>query len=284
MGEQKKKMAVSAKTVRHDAKELAYLYDLYVAPMWREVFDRMVDEEIEFPKEGKFLDAICGTGGYAVDLSLRVGSKVAVIGIDPSEEKLILARGKADIKKPNRTSFQPGSLKKLDFPTSEFDLVIGDFSMLPVAEIEGAFDELIRVTKKGGTVAAKLATEGSFGEFFSIFWEALYDLGLTGHSAEVERLISEPLTAGAAETMALDAGLSKVRSVVKNERFIFKDAGEFFGSPLIESSFLDDWLLFLPDSVTRNQVQSQLAKIIDRERHGASFDVSVKATLIVGQK
>lgn len=269
---------------KHDAKELAYLYDLYVAPMWREVFDRMVDEEIEFPKEGKFLDAVCGTGGYAVDLSLRVGAKVAVIGVDPSEEKLALARGKADIKKPNRASFQQGLMKKLDFPTSEFDLVIGDFSMLPVAEIETAFDELIRVTKKGGTVAAKLATKGSFGEFFSIFWEALYDLGLTDYSPEIERLISEPLAAGDAETMALDAGLSKVRSVVKNERFDFKDAGEFFASPLIESSFLDGWMMFLPDSETRGQIQNQLAKIIDRERQGSSFDVSVKATLIVGQK
>lgn len=269
---------------KHDAKELAYLYDLYVVPQWREVFDRMVDEEIEFPKEGNFLDAICGTGGYAVDLSLRLGAKVAVIGVDPSEEKLVLARGKADIKKPNRAEFRAGSLKKLDFPVGEFDLVIGDFSMLPVAEIENAFDELIRVAKKGGTVIAKLATQGSFGEFFSIYWEALYDLNLIEHSPAVERLISEPLSASGAEAMALDAGLSKVRSVVKNERLHFTDAQEFFGSPLIESSFLENWLVFLPDSETRGLVQQQLAKIIDRERQGSSFDVSIKATLIVGQK
>lgn len=269
---------------KHDAKELAYLYDLYVAPMWREVFDRMVDEEIEFPKEGKFLDAICGTGSYAVDLSLRLGEKVSVVGIDPSEEKLALARGKADIKKPNRTEFHVSSLKKLDFPVGEFDLAIGDFSMLPVADIEDALDELVRVTKKGGTVVVKLATQGSFGEFFSVYWEALYDLDLVGLSPEVERLISEPLTIGNAETIALDAGLSKVRSVANSEQFNFEDAAEFFGSPLIESFFLNDWLAFLPDAETGGQVQQQLGKIIDRERQGASFDVSVKATLIVGQK
>ena len=102
-------MSGSTKTAKHDAKELAYLYDLYVTPGWREVFDRLVDEEIELPKDGKFLDALCGTGGYAVDLSLRAGSKVEVVGIDPSEERLALARGKADVKKPNRASFQLGS-------------------------------------------------------------------------------------------------------------------------------------------------------------------------------
>lgn len=273
---------------KHDAKELAYLYDLYIVPAWREVFDRLVDEEIELPKEGKVLDAMCGTGGYALDLSLRAGSKVAVVGVDDSEERLALARGKADVKKPNRVSFQQGSLKKLNFPTGEFDLVIGDLSLLPaplpVAEIEDAFDELIRVAKKGATVVVKLATHGSFGEFFSVYWEALFDLDLVAHSPEIERMISERLAAGDAETLALDAGLRKARSVTHNERFHFKDAAEFFASPLIETLFLDDWLAFLPDAKTRGQVQNQLARIIDRERQNSSFDVSVKATLVVGQK
>ena len=277
-------MTSSTKMAKHDAKELAFLYDLYISPAWREVFDRLVDEEIELPKEGKVLDAICGTGGYAVDLSLRAGSKVEVFGIDPSEERLALARGKADVKKPNRASFQLGSLKKLDFPTSEFDLVIGDLSMLPVEEIEPALDELIRVAKKGATIVAKLATKGSFGEVFSVYWEALFDLELTEHSPEIERLISERLAAGDAETLALDAGLSKVRSITHNERFDFKDASEFFASPLLETSFLDDWFGFLPDAETRQEVEQQLGKIIDRERQDGGFDVTVKATLVIGQK
>lgn len=275
-------------STKYNAKELAYLYDLYVVPAWREVFDRLVDEEIELPKEGKCLDAMCGTGGYALDLSLRGGAKVEVVGIDSSEERLILARGKADVKKPNRVTFQKGSLKKLDFPTGEFDLVIGDLSLLPsplsVAEVEDALDELIRVAKKGATIVVKLATQGSFGEFFSVYWEALFDLDLVAHSPEIERLISERLVASDTETMALDAGLRKARSVTHNERFQFKDAAEFLTSPLIETSFLDDWLAFLPSRETRQQVEQQLAKIIDRERQNSSFEVSVKASLIVGQK
>jgi ubiquinone/menaquinone biosynthesis C-methylase UbiE len=275
-------------STKYNAKELAYLYDLYVVPAWREVFDRLVDEEIELPKEGKCLDAMCGTGGYALDLSLRGGAKVEVVGIDSSEERLILARGKADVKKPNRVTFQKGSLKKLDFPTGEFDLVIGDLSLLPsplsVAEVEDALDELIRVAKKGATIVVKLATQGSFGEFFSVYWEALFDLDLVAHSPEIERLISERLVASDTETMALDAGLRKARSVTHNERFQFKDAAEFLTSPLIETSFLDDWLAFLPSPETRQQVEQQLAKIIDRERQNSSFEVSVKASLIVGQK
>src|SRR5206468_1560085 len=69
-----------------DPKEQAYLFDLYVVPQWREVFDRLVDEEVELPKAGKLLDAECGTGGYAIDLALRIGKKAEVVGVDASEE------------------------------------------------------------------------------------------------------------------------------------------------------------------------------------------------------
>ncbi|MGH9800067.1 MAG: hypothetical protein ACRD82_06860, partial [Blastocatellia bacterium] len=95
---------------------------------------------------------------------------------------------------------------------------------------------------------------------------------------------AERLPTGDAEALALDAGLKKARGVIHSERFDFKDAQEFFASPLIETSFLDDWLAFLPDQKTRAQVVEQLSKIIDRERQGAGFEVTVKATVIVGQK
>jgi len=277
-------MANHTENNKHDEKELAYLYDLYIVPLWREPFDRIVDEEIELPKEGKFLDAQCGTGSYAVDLSLRGGQKVTVVGVDSSAERLALARGKAEIKKADRVTFQQASPDDLDFPVGEFDLVIGDLSLLPPDQIEGALDELIRVAKKGATVAVKLITHSSFGEFYSLYWEALYDLGLTEYSPQLEGLMTERLQISQAEELALDAGLQRVRSVTRNERFDFDDAKTFFESPLIETTFLGGWLAILPDQKTRQQVLQQLTKVIDRERRETNFDVSIKATLLVGQK
>jgi hypothetical protein len=87
-----------------------------------------------------------------------------------------------------------------------------------------------------------------------------------------------------AEDIALDAGLKDVRSVTSKERFDYKDGKEFFESPLIETFFLNDWLAILPDEEMRERVRQQLMKIIDEERHKMDFDVSIKATLIIGQK
>jgi ubiquinone/menaquinone biosynthesis C-methylase UbiE len=277
-------MANPTENNKHDEKELAYLYDLYIVPMWREAFDRIVDEEIELPKEGKFLDAGCGTGGYSIELAVRGGAKVTVVGVDPNAERLALARGKAEIQMMNRVTFQQAPLDDLDFTVGEFDLVIGDLSLLPPDRTEGALDELIRVAKKGATIAVKLATHGSFGEFYSIYWEALYDLGLTEYSSQIEGLITQRLQISQAEELALDAGLQRVRSVTRNERLQFDVAKTFFESPLIETTFLDDWLAILPDPKTRQQALQQLTTVIDRERRQMNFDVSIKATLLIGQK
>jgi ubiquinone/menaquinone biosynthesis C-methylase UbiE len=270
-------------TIR-DAKELAYLYDLYVAPTWSEAFDQMVDEEIELPKEGRFLEAGCGTGGYAIDLAIRGGANTEVVGIDPSPEKLALARGKAVVKKLDRVEFREGAMRSLELPDDEFDLVIGDASMSAPSEIGPALAELKRVAGKGATVVLKLTTRGSFDEFFSIYWESLYNLGLLDYAPQLEALITERLTVSDAEDLATDAGLKDVRTVTSKERFDYKDGKEFFESPLIETFFLNDWLAILPDEETRRKVQQQMMKIIDEEHHKMDFDVSIKATLIIGQK
>jgi ubiquinone/menaquinone biosynthesis C-methylase UbiE len=270
-------------TIR-DAKELAYLYDLYVAPTWSEAFDQMVDDEIELPKEGRFLDVGCGTGGYAIDLAIRGGANTEVVGVDPSPERLALARGKAEVRKLERVEFRQGAMRSLELPDDEFDLVIGDASMSAPSEVGPALAELKRVAKKGATVVLKLTTRGSFDEFFSIYWESLYNLGLLDYAQQLETLITERLTVSDAEGLATDAGLKDVRAVTSKERFDYKDGKEFFESPLIGTFFLNDWLAILPDEETRGKVQQQMMKIIDEERHKMDFDVSIKATLIIGQK
>ena len=263
---------------------MAYIYDLYVAPVWTEAFDQMVDEEVELPETGRFLEAGCGTGGYAIDLAIRGGAKTEVVGVDQSLEKLLLARGKAEVKKVENVEFREGSLQSLQFDEEEFDLVIGDASMLTPAEIGAALAELTRVAKKDGTVILKLTTRGSFDEFFSIYWESLYNLELLDYTPQLEGLITERLTVSDAERLAMDSGLYDVRSVTRKERFDYSDGSEFFNAPLIETFFLNDWLAILPDDEARRKVREQIERIIEEERHKMDFDVSIKATLIIATK
>lgn len=267
-----------------NAKEQAFLYDLYFIPQWREMFDRFVDEEVKLPQEGKLLDAECGTGAYAVDLSLRISQDIEVVGVDPSEEKLALARGKADIKKAKQVSFQQGWLHATGLPDDEFDWIVADASLKEADDLADILTELHRVAKPGATIIVKLTTRGSFDEFISVFWETLFELDLTEHSADLEALSTMRLTAAEAEALAKNAKLKNVRSLTRKEQFSFGSGAEFLAAPLIETNFLADWLAVLPDDTTREEVLQELPEVIDRAREQLNFEVSLKATLLIAQK
>lgn len=271
-------------TMTRDAKEQAYLYDLFIVPGWRERFDQMVDKEISLPQPGRVLEVGCGTGGYAINLAVRLGADCEVVAIDDSPEKLEIARGKAEVQKVKRISFSQGTHTVSGQPDNRFDLVLADASMHDPAQMEAVFAELVRVAKPGAAVAVRLTTRGSFDEFFSFYWQALYELELTDHTAQLEALINERLLVGDAEELAKQAGLKKVRSVTHKEQFDYENAATFFAAPLIESSFLAHWLAILPGAVDADRVRQQMISLIDSERGDLTFDVSIKATLIIGQK
>ncbi len=88
-----------------NATEEAFLYDLSIVPQWREVFNRILDDEVKPPESGTILEAGCGTGDYALGLAVGLGSKGTVLGVDPSEARLNLARAKAALKRVDNCSF-----------------------------------------------------------------------------------------------------------------------------------------------------------------------------------
>jgi ubiquinone/menaquinone biosynthesis C-methylase UbiE len=271
-------------TVMIDAKELAFRYDLFIAPDWRDRFDTLINESVKLPIEGQILDVNCGTGAHAIELGERLRDKGQVIGIDPSAERIAIARAKAQIVKLDDVRFEQGLASELPFESDRFEAVIGDASMLRPEEIEKVLDELVRVAQSDGRVILKLATHGSFDDFFSIYWEALHESGLDDDVwSALERLINERSTVSDAETMARRSGLRNVESFIGKEEFSYDTAERFLDSPLIKDFFLSNWLEIVPED-KRSEVRRHLATIIERERHNAPFEISIKATVIAGVK
>src|SRR5215467_2226153 len=110
-------------------KELAYRYDLLVTPEWRARFDSLVDENVVMPAEGRFLEVNCGTGAYAIVLAGRLRGKGDVVGLDPSKERIDLARAKIDVLHLDNISFDVVEGAALPFDGGEFEAVIADASM-----------------------------------------------------------------------------------------------------------------------------------------------------------
>jgi hypothetical protein len=145
------------------------------------------------------------------------------------------------------------------------------------------FSEMVRVASPGATIALALPTASSFGEFFSIYWEALHNSGLLDHESELEQLITELPTVSDVEHVAEDEGLKNVESWTRIEEFDFDSGEQFLNSPLVAEFLIHDWLALVPDD-NRAELFSEISRLINEERHEAEFALSVKATLIVGQK
>ncbi|HKG48755.1 MAG TPA: methyltransferase domain-containing protein [Pyrinomonadaceae bacterium] len=269
-------------TNRKSNKELAFLQDLFVAPDWGERFADMIDEHVKLPKEGEALYVGAGTGGHAISLHGRAGDKLELLGVDENPECTELARAKATASNEQIT-FDTTQVDNLDFKDNRFDLVIGNASLVARQRVRKMFSEIVRVAAPGATIAMTLPTASSFGEFFSIYWEALHNNGLLDHESDVEQLITELPTVSDIEQLAEDEGLHDVESFTRVEELDFESGEQFLGSPLVAEFLMQQWLALVPDD-RRAGFFSEISRLINEERHEAEFALSVKATLVVGQK
>ena len=269
-------------TNRKSDKEIAFLQDLFIAPDWGERFAELIDEHVKLPREGEALYIGAGTGGHAMALHERAGAKVELLCVDENPECMQLARAKATATN-EQLSFGTARPDRLDLKDNRFDLVIGNASLVSRQRVRKMFSEIVRVAAPGATIALALPTSSSFGEFFSIYWEALYNNGLLDHESDVEQLITELPTVSNLEQLAEDEGLGDVKSFTRIEEFDFDSGEQFLSSPLVAEFLMHDWLALVPED-KRAGLFSEISRLINEERHEAEFSLSVKATLIIGQK
>jgi ubiquinone/menaquinone biosynthesis C-methylase UbiE len=263
-------------------KELAFLHDLFVAPDWGERFAELIDQHVTIPIEGKALYLGVGTGGHAISLHERTSKSVEFLCLDENVECLELARVKATATK-DTLEFRRTVLDNLDLVDDEYDVVIGNASLLPRQRVTRMFAEMVRVASPGAQVALTLPTASSFGEFFSIYWEALHNTGLIDHEGDVEQLILELPAVSDIEKLADNEGLTQVESWTSIEEFDFDSGEQFLNSPLVSEFLMRNWLASVP-AESRSSVMKELTRLINEERHEAEFALSVKATLVLGRK
>lgn len=264
------------------AKELAFLHDLYVATDWSERFAELVDKNIKLPDEGQVLYAECGTGNHALELREKLKDDVDLICTESDIERLRIAEAKAVAVKAD-IKFQNAPPNRLNFPASSFVAAVCDASFVPTANLLDIWKQLFKVVERDGSVGVVLPTAGSFGEFFSVFWEALFELEMTELGAEVEKLIVSLPTVSDVEDVSRNAGFKRIQTETTVELFEYETGEDFNRSPLISDFLLPIWTKFVP---AKQQVKllRKIEEVINDAREDLSFSLSVKMTLVTGQK
>jgi SAM-dependent methyltransferase len=149
---------------------------------------------------GRVLDVGCGTGDFCVLLASRL-SDGTIVGIDPNQGLLDVARGRVD-EAGLGVDFRVGDGAALPFDDDAFDVATIERTLQHVADPTAVVREMTRVTRPGGTV---LMTEPDWGTL-------VIDGGDPAITALVVRRVNEsvrhPLVGRRLRRIALDAGLA----------------------------------------------------------------------------
>jgi ubiquinone/menaquinone biosynthesis C-methylase UbiE len=121
--------------------ELAPTWETRIGPHHMRALDLALEG---VPAPGRVLDLGTGTGVVALALAERFPEAV-VVGIDLSPGMIEEARRKLLPELAGRLEFQVGDASALAYPDGDFDLVVLS-NMIPF------YDELARITARGGTL------------------------------------------------------------------------------------------------------------------------------------
>jgi SAM-dependent methyltransferase len=96
----------------------------------------------------RVLDVGCGTGVLAAAARRRVGAAGRVVGLDPNEPMLTVARRRSE-----PIEWWSASAEAMPFADGVFDRVVSQFALMYFADRAAGLAEMARVTAPGGRVA-----------------------------------------------------------------------------------------------------------------------------------
>jgi ubiquinone/menaquinone biosynthesis C-methylase UbiE len=148
----------------------ASCFESCIVPLWQGVYDDLV-RRAGISKDLSVLDVGTGTGEVALRVSQLVGPGGRVLGVDVQDEMLAFARRKARGRKLANLDFRQMPAEDLDLPDSQFDSVVGNYSLCCCLDYVAALKECHRVLKPGGSM-----TYNHFGPNDPIEVETAYDI------------------------------------------------------------------------------------------------------------
>lgn len=104
----------------------------------------------------RVLDLGCGSGTHFAWISKEIGSEGKIVGLDSDDENLETARNRiSGTDYESQVELRQGGLGKLPFEDGVFDAVWCAGSLQYVPDPVGAIEEMVRVVRPGGRVAAQ---------------------------------------------------------------------------------------------------------------------------------
>jgi ubiquinone/menaquinone biosynthesis C-methylase UbiE len=167
----------------------------------------------------KALDVGCGTGAFLLPLARRLAPQGAtVIGLDLAEGTLGQARARVQAE-GLPVDCLIGDVEALPFADHSFDLVLANYMLYHVPDLDQAIAELRRVVRPTGTLLAATNGRGHMRELWQMEEQALLHLGTAPQTVTA---LLERARAARAQSFRLETGAEWLRrafSDVRVERY-----------------------------------------------------------------
>ena len=177
---------------------------------------------LAFPKNKSWLDLGCGTGALSEAILLK--SETSHLACtDPSEAFL----SQAALRLKAAVELKQGSATSIPFAEHHFDIVVSGLALNFFSNVDEALQEIKRVLKPGGTIAAYVWDYAGKMEFLRLFWDAAIEADPTSRSLD-EGIRFPICNATVLEKTFLQAGLAKVSTTALDINTVFNDFDDYW--------------------------------------------------------
>lgn len=153
------------------ARSPAEVYDQFFVPALFQQWGNVVAQAAGIGPGQRVLDVACGTGVLACAAAELVGNGGAVVGLDPNEEMLFVAR-----RKNASVEWRNGRAESLPFPDKSFDAVASQFGFMFFDDQRAALRDMMRVLRPGGRLAVAVCDALDHAPGYAVLAELLHRL------------------------------------------------------------------------------------------------------------
>jgi arsenite methyltransferase len=251
--------AESYLTITHDVTEpgFAEVYDTILRPEWSAPFGRLLlSLFLTLPRTTgwQVLDVACGAGYPTLELARFLGQDCDIAGMDVWDEAIAIARRKANDQWLRNVSFLVADIMSSGLPDAAFDTITCNLGLASFADRAGALAQMRRLLRSGGQLLLTTPLQSAMREFLDIYYLTLRDLKLEGAVRDLTQMIAARPTVASVQRLLEDAGFTLKRAASESFTLRYPSPQAFFGSLLIQTTYLGSWLAVIPDETVRGLV------------------------------
>ena len=209
-----------------------------------------------------WLDVGCGTGALTKLLLLSRQPK-KIISIDFSDE--FITHAQQSLNNP-KVSFRVGNAESLELESNSIDAVVSGIMLNFVPQPEKAIDEMLRVTKSGGTIGIFLWDYSDGMQMLRYFWDAVVDLNSNAKEYD-ERTRFSLCREEELKTLVKKAGMKNVEAIPIEVRTVFKNFDDYWLPFLGNVGPAPGYVMSLGDT-ERKKLKNKLLETLPIEKDG----------------